>query len=88
MAETRAVITKYEYARLMAARVTELSKNAQPRVQAKTSESILSPLQVAEAEFAAGVLPLKLVRRTVSGSTESCNVERLTLLPAAMSGSR
>ena len=88
MAETKRAITKYEYARLMAARVTELSKNAQPRVQARSSESILSPLHVAEAEFAAGVLPLKLVRRTTSGTTETCSVDSLTLLPDAMPGSR
>ncbi len=76
-------MTKYEYARLMAARVTELAQNAPPLIQEGASDSILSPLRVAEAEFAAGALPLKLVRR-LPGTTEVCSTDRLCLIRNSM----
>lgn len=88
MAQVKTPVNKYEYARLIAARVTELSQNAQPHVQARTSESILNPLRIAEAEFATGVLPFKLARRMPSGSVEICSVDQLILLPDRMDRER
>jgi len=74
-------ITKYEYARLMAARVTELSKNSAPCIAQKPPDAVGGLLQIAEAEFLKGALPLNIARRLPSGAVELCGADTLRLVP-------
>jgi DNA-directed RNA polymerase subunit K len=51
--------TKYEIARIIAARALQLASGAQPLVKAKLTD----PIKVAKLEFEKGLIPLKVKRR-------------------------
>jgi len=51
--------TKYEIARMIAARALQLASGAQPLVKTK----IADPVKVAKLEFEKGLIPLKVKRR-------------------------
>ena len=74
-------IGKYEYTRLMAARVTALARNAPPMVVVPPNARVDALLQTAEREFASGVLPLSIVRRLPSNETETVRAQHLTRVP-------
>jgi DNA-directed RNA polymerase subunit K len=52
-------LTKYEIARVVGARALQLAMGAPPLIKA---EKILSPVALAEAEFAKNAIPLHVVR--------------------------
>ncbi len=51
--------TKYERARMIAARALQLAAGAQPLVKVKLTD----PVKVAKLEFEKGLIPLKVKRR-------------------------
>jgi DNA-directed RNA polymerase subunit K/omega len=75
------IIGKYEYARLMAARVTALARNAPPMVPSPPDEHVDALLRTAELEFEQGVLPLSIVRRLPSNDTQIVNAQFLRRVP-------
>ena len=78
------VISKYEYARILGARIKELSSNATATVEMRHGNDINTLQKIAEDEFAQGKLPLNLVRRLPSGETQVCQTHTLQLLPTRM----
>jgi len=77
----RVAVSKYEYARLMSARVTALARNAPPCTRDRPGDGVGGLLQLAEAEFAQGVLPLDIVRRLPSGQLCVCPASLLYRIP-------
>lgn len=77
----RAAVSKYEYARLMSARVTALARNAPPCTRDRPGDGVGGLLQLAEAEFAQSVLPLDIVRRLPSGQLDVCPAGLLYRIP-------
>lgn len=58
--------TKYERARLIGSRALQLSLGAPMRVklnEKQLEELRYNPLEIAKKEFAAGVIPMEIVRR-------------------------
>lgn len=74
-------IGKYEYTRLIAARVVALARNAEPMVDVPPNARVDALLNTAEREFASGVLPLSIVRRLPSNETETVSAQQLTRVP-------
>lgn len=74
-------VTKYEYTRLMCARVKHLARNAAPTLQLVTEQRSL--LDIAQLEFDSGVLPFKLARRLPSGGEVVCSSSDLYCLSAS-----
>lgn len=58
-------ITKFERARIIGTRATQLSHNAPPLVDIGTE---MDPVKIANMEYEAGVLPLYIIRRFGDGS--------------------
>jgi DNA-directed RNA polymerase subunit K/omega len=82
-------VTKYEYARLMGARVTELSANASPMTAMIPADCVGALLALAEREFEEGKLPLALMRRLPSREEKQCaralrRVSRTMLSPTSL----
>lgn len=75
-------VTKYEYARLMCARVGDLSRNSTPVVPNYHPSEPGGLLKIAEAEFRLGILPFSLARRLPGGGEVVHSVETLHRLPA------
>jgi DNA-directed RNA polymerase subunit K/omega len=71
------LVSKYEYARLISARVASLANNATPSVDERPEDSPFGLMRLAEKEFAERSLPLILVRRSSSGANDACPVESL-----------
>lgn len=51
--------TKYERARIIAARALQIAAGAKPLIKTKTTD----PIKVAKLEFEKGVIPFKVLRR-------------------------
>jgi len=77
-----ASVSKYEYARLMCARVTDLARNAPPAISNNFPSEPGSLLTLAEKEFDLGLLPYSLARRLPSGGESIHQSERLHRLPS------
>lgn len=75
-------VSKYEYARLMCARVTALSRNATPAMNNFSPSEPGGLLQMAEMEFALGVLPFSLARRMPSGGEVVYPADKLCRVPS------
>lgn len=75
--QSEGIVTKYEYARLISARVTALANNAPPTIDTRPEDCAAGLMQLAEREFAAQTLPLLLVRRGPSGQNKNCDVAGL-----------
>ena len=75
--QSNCLVSKYEYARLISARVTALANNAPPTIDARPEDSSMGLMRLAEREFAAQTLPLFLVRRGPSGQNQTCDVASL-----------
>lgn len=75
-------VSKYEYARLMCARVTALSRNATPAIGDYSPSEPGGLLHLAEAEFKLGVLPFSLARRMPSGGDVVYPTDKLYRLPS------
>lgn len=75
--QSEGLVTKYEYARLISARVIALENNAPPTIDARPDDGAAGLMRLAEREFAAQTLPLILVRRSPSGQNKNCDVASL-----------
>lgn len=53
--------TKFEKARIIGARALQLAFGAPPLI--KVPEGVYEPLQLAELEFEAGVIPIVVIRK-------------------------
>ena len=78
------LLSKYEYARILSARVTELANNASPTIEARPPHGAAGLLWLAKEEFSAGAIQLNLVRRVPSGGTQSCATSSLFAVPNRM----
>ena len=74
-------ISKYEYARIMSARVTALANNAPSPIGDEIADCPSRLLALAEREFAQGVLQLTLHRSLPWGATTSIAASSLSLNP-------
>lgn len=79
------IISRYEYARLIGARVTELYRNSSARLSGTltgppTAQGPTHAQSVAQREFAEGLLPMQLVRRLPGGLTETRASSELQLI--------
>lgn len=61
-------ITKYEKARILGTRATQLSNNAPPLLEIGTE---IDPVRIAMQEYDAGILPIYVVRRFADGSIQT-----------------
>ncbi|MBU5557618.1 MAG: DNA-directed RNA polymerase subunit K [Candidatus Aenigmatarchaeota archaeon] len=59
MSEEKDTLTRFERARIIGARALQIARGAP--ILLKTEET--DPVRIAEAEFAAGVIPLKVRRK-------------------------
>ena len=75
-------VTKYEHARLLGVRAAELAANAPPLVRVSSPDT-RTIAEIAEAEFAAGLLPHLLTRRLPCGTTEVVPCANLRLAGSA-----
>ena len=82
------IISRYEYARLVGARVSELYRNGPTRVSgtlegSPAAQGLTHAQNVAQREFAEGLLPMLLVRRLPGGLTETRASRELQLISRA-----
>jgi DNA-directed RNA polymerase subunit K/omega len=68
-------LTRYEKARILAARSLQIAMGAPPLI--KTPPGMVDPVEIAEAELEAGVLPLILRRSLPDGTYQDIPLERL-----------
>lgn len=73
---TKGVMTKYEFAAIIGARATLLSKGAPPLVNV---ENVTDPQDIAKEELYAGVLPMIVTRPMPNGTVEEWPVRNLKL---------
>ncbi len=68
-------LTRYEKARIIAARALQLSLGAMPLIDIKNLPK--DPVEIAKEELKRGVLPITVVRRLPSGEVELLPVSKL-----------
>lgn len=71
---TRPVLSKYERARVIAMRATQLGRGTPPLIECLEGDG---PLETAEREFAAGRIPFVIRRYLPDGSTEDWRLSEL-----------
>jgi len=67
-------LTKYERARVIGARALQLALGAPPLIRV---ESVKDPIEIAEEELRAGVLPIVIRRRLPSGKYQDIPLKYL-----------
>ena len=73
-------LTKYEYARLVGRRVMQLAQNQPAHVPTWPGDARTAH-ELAEAEFAAGAMPLAIVQRLPTGEVRTLPSDDLRLVP-------
>jgi DNA-directed RNA polymerase subunit K/omega len=77
-------VSKYEYTRLMGARVLTLSQDASLRSTRVPHEGIEALLDTAQQEFEEAILPLRIARRLPSGNIQVRSAHQLHLMAHEM----
>jgi len=77
-------LTRYEKARIVAARALQLSLGAMPLIDIKGLPK--DPVEIAKEELKRGVLPITVVRRLPSGEVELLPVSKLVELEKKIFG--
>lgn len=67
--------TKFEKAKLLAARVAQLSAGAEPRVPL---DGDYDPISIAKREFAAGLSTLVVLRKGLDGQVQAVGMKDVT----------
>lgn len=78
-------LTRFEKARIVAARALQLSLGALPLIDIKELGTV-DPIEIAMEELRRGVLPITLIREKPDGTIEKVSVQRLVEIERMLFG--